>query len=72
MLRKFLIKMVNFLSVRVISFPVFNWVGPDPHSEYGSGSTKLLNTDPTWIRIHYSAESNIRIRNTSLQNLCFF
>ena len=24
----------------------------DPISEYGSGSTKMLNTDPIWIRIH--------------------
>ena len=25
---------------------------PDPYSEYGSGSTKVVNTDPIWIRIH--------------------
>ena len=24
----------------------------DPYSEYGSVSTKFLNTDPIWIRIH--------------------
>ena len=27
-------------------------VDPNPYSEYGSGSTKLLNMDPIWIRIH--------------------
>ena len=27
-------------------------VDPVPYSEYGSGSTKLLDTDPTRIRIH--------------------
>ena len=31
-------------------YPIFTWV--DPYSEYGSGSTKLLNTDLIRIRIH--------------------
>ena len=28
---------------------------PDAYSEYGSGSTKLLNTEPIRIRIHNTA-----------------
>jgi hypothetical protein len=28
---------------------------PDPDSQYGSGSTKLLNPDPIRIRIHNPA-----------------
>ena len=26
-------------------FPIFNFVDPDPHTKYRSGSTTLLNTD---------------------------
>ena len=33
-------------------YPLFARVDPDPYSEYGSGSRKLLNTDPIRIRIH--------------------
>ena len=32
-------------------YAIFTSVDLDPYSEYGSGSTKLLNTDPIWIRI---------------------
>ena len=32
-------------------FPISYYVDPDPFSEYESGSTKLLKTDPIWIRI---------------------
>ena len=32
---------------------------PDPYSEYGSGSRKLLNTDPIRIRIHNTGHSSI-------------
>ena len=28
---------------------------PDPCSEYGSGSTKFLNTDPIWIQIRIAS-----------------
>ena len=31
---------------------MFAYVDPDPYSEYGYGSRKLLNTDPIRIRIH--------------------
>ena len=31
---------------------MFTCVDPDTYSEYGSGSRKFLNTDPSWIRIH--------------------
>ena len=31
---------------------IFTCVEPDPYSEYWSKSTKLLNTDLIWIRIH--------------------
>ena len=31
---------------------IFTCVDPDPHSEYGSGSTKILNTYPILIWIH--------------------
>ena len=27
-------------------YPIFKCVDPDPYSEYGSGSARLLNTDP--------------------------
>ena len=32
----------------------FRCVGPDPNSDYGSGSTKLLNTDSIRFRIQNS------------------
>ena len=37
-----------------IIYPIFTCVDPDPYWEYGSGSgsTKLLNTDPIGIWIH--------------------
>ena len=35
----------------------YTCVDPDPYSEYGSGSTKLLNTDPIRIRIHKTASN---------------
>ena len=38
------------LSLLPLFCPIFACVDPVPYSEYGSGSTKLLNTDP--IRIH--------------------
>ena len=46
----------------VKSFQVFpSSVDPDPYLERGSGSTKLMNTDPILIRF--------RIHNTALQQL---
>ena len=32
---------------------------PDLYSEYGSGSRKLLNTDPIRIRIHNTARHHV-------------
>ena len=47
------IKMVNSPSSLLPLFHLFLIVwDPAPYSECGSGSTKLLNTDPIWIRIH--------------------
>ena len=55
--------MVNFLSsilhLLPLNYPIFTCVDLDPYSEYRSGYTKLLNTDPIWIRI----------RNTDLGKL---
>ena len=62
--------MVNFCLYKTLIFPIFTCVESDPHSEHGSGSTKLLNiriqlgsgsqkqlnTDPTLIRIPKVAE----------------
>ena len=31
--------------------------GPDPYKQYGSGSTKLLNTDTIRIRIHKTGDT---------------
>ena len=42
-----------FQSVQAF-FLIFNFVVPDPYSEYRSGFIKLLHTDPVWIRIHYT------------------
>ena len=33
-------------------YTTFTCADPDPYSEYGFESTKLLNTDSIWIRIH--------------------
>ena len=44
----------------------------DPYSEYGSGSTKFLNTDPIWIlnQIHNTAVNQYQYRNEFC--FCFF
>ena len=41
------------LHLLLLIFPIFTCVDPDLYSEYGCGSTKLLNTgtDPVLIRI---------------------
>ena len=33
-------------------YPIYNSAYPDPYSEYGFASTKLLTTDPIQMRIH--------------------
>ena len=38
--------------------PILTCVDPDPYSEYGSGSTKLLNTDPNGIQIQNTASND--------------
>ena len=42
----------EFLQVSPAFSPYFNCENQDPCSENGSGSTKLLDMDPNWIRIH--------------------
>ena len=42
----------EFLSVSKAFPPIFKCVDPNPYSEFGSGSRKLLNIDLLWIRIH--------------------
>ena len=37
-------------------FPIFTYVDPYSYSEYGSRSTKLLNMDPIWMRIHITGD----------------
>ena len=39
------------LTLLLLIFHLFTSENPDPYSEYGTGSTKLLITDPIWIRI---------------------
>ena len=51
-MKKFKIKMVNFCKAVQPFHPTFNCMDPDPCSENGSESTKLLDVDPIWIRIH--------------------
>ena len=51
----FILTLTNFASVLSYSIPtgtVFKCLDPDPFLEYGSGSTKLLNTVPIRIRIY--------------------
>ena len=45
-------------------YPIFTCVDPDPYSEYESSrSTKMLNTDPSWIRIYNTdIDSNPKIK----------
>ena len=45
-------------------YPIFTCVDPDPYSEYESRrSTKMLNTDPIWIRIYNTdIDSNPKIK----------
>ena len=40
-------------------YPKFAFVDPDPYSEYGSGSRKLLSTDLIQIRIHNTDTSSV-------------
>ena len=44
---QFMSSILHLLSLIYRTFPCL-----DPYSEYGSGSTKVLNTDPIWILIH--------------------
>ena len=37
-----------------LNYPIFTGVDPDPYSKCGSGSTKFLNMEPIWIRIHHT------------------
>ena len=41
-------------------YPIFTCVDPDPYSEYESSrSTKMLNTDPSWIRIYNAVKISL-------------
>ena len=51
------------LSASNFSYNYGTCVDPDrdPHSKYRSRSTKLLNTDPIWIRIHNNGSETLFI-----------
>ena len=51
--------LIYILQLLSLFYPIFTCVDPDPYSEYGSGSTKLLNKDPIRIRFR------IQIHNTA-------
>ena len=42
---------VQILHLLPLIYPIFTCLDPNPYLEYESGSTKLLNMDPIWIRI---------------------
>ena len=46
--------MSSILHLLTLIYPIFTSVNPDPYSEYGSQSKKLMNKDLIWIRIHYT------------------
>ena len=47
--------------------PYFNCVNTDQYSVYGS--TKLLNTDPIWIRIHKIGVGGVKNFYTKIKNM---
>ena len=49
--------MSSTLHLLPLIYPLFTCVDPDPYSENRSESTKDLNTDPFWIRIHKTGPS---------------
>ena len=65
--------MVNFcLQSYALSliYPIFICVNPDPYSE--SGSTKFLNTDSIWTRIHNTARNLMDIPTSGTDDdFCF-
>ena len=42
--------------------PIFTYVDPYSAYRYRSGSTKFLNTDPIWIRIHNTVKFQCSVR----------
>ena len=49
-------------------------VDPDPYWDYESGFTKLLKTDPIWLRIHNTGYYNLatevfKIKKTAITNV---
>ena len=64
----------EFLSSTFHSLPLIYaiFTSVDPYSEYGSGSTKFLNTDPIWIliQIHNTAVNQYQYGNQFCY--CFF
>ena len=43
--------MIFFIRQPSLFSPIFNCLNPDQYSKYGSGPTKLLKTDPVWMRV---------------------
>ena len=62
---KFLSSISNFFP---LINPIFTCVDPVPYLVYGSGSTKVLNTDPIWIRIHHCQKEE----NADIRYVCLF
>ena len=62
-------ELFSFLNhILPLIYPMFTCVDSDSYSKYGSGSTKVLNTDPIWIRIlntGYLAKFSFRIQISS-------
>ena len=58
--------MVNLGLTPFASLLSYICMDPDPYGEYGSGSTKLLSTDPTQIRIwiHNNGQNKAQTEDT--------
>ena len=50
--------MSSIIHVLPLIFSIFTCLDPDPYSEYGSRSTRVLNADQIWIRIHNNAHES--------------
>ena len=50
--------MSSIIHVLPLIFSIFTCLDPDPYSEYGSRSTRVLNADQMWIRIHNNAHDS--------------
>ena len=62
-------ELFSFLNhILPLIYPMFTCVDSDSYSKYGSGSTKVLNTDPIWIRIHHCQKEE----NADIRYVCLF